>query len=119
MALGGYSVAIPSGNSEWMAIPNGRPFRVDGCSEWMANLNERSFREGPKGDPRGPKGTHGDPGTLWCYSEVISDWMLNLEPPFAASAGSRAVDPRGTKGSQGREATNTPNYGYLSPGLFI
>ena len=29
-------------NSEWMAIPNGRPFRVDGCSdegsysEWMS-----------------------------------------------------------------------------------
>ena len=39
-----------------MAIPNGRPFRVDGCSEWMANLNGRSFREGPKGDPRGPQG---------------------------------------------------------------
>ena len=42
-ALGGDSVAIPSGkpfrvdgDSEWKAIPSGWLFRVDGCSEWMA-----------------------------------------------------------------------------------
>ena len=72
-------------HSERTAIPNGRPFQLDGCSERMANLNGRSFRKGPKGTLRGqgnPRGPRGPLGLFRGYSEwkaIPSGWRFRTE----------------------------------------